>query len=248
MGYGDATDGYAGLGGREGSAKGRGNISGRLDRLASLRPFGPGALLDVGCGNGAYTMELAASFDEVVGIDIEPDRLEDFRAACDLPHVTVVEGSAADTGFEDGAFDAVVAIETVEHLGDVLDPVLREVHRVLAPGGVLYLTTPNRWWPLEQHGWVWRGRRRPGWAFPFLTWFPPVHRRFSQDAVFTPAQLDRHVEPLGFRRIGLVRMMPPLDGSPALRRRVGPLLRRLERSPLRRFGQTLVMAYERSAA
>ncbi len=245
MAHGDAADGYAGLGAREGSAKGRGNISGRLDRLASIRPFGPGSLLDVGCGNGAYTVELAASFDRVVGIDIEPDRLADFRSTCDLPHVEVIERSAVDTGFDTATFDAVVAIETVEHLGDVLGDVLREVARVLVPGGVFYLTTPNRWWPLEQHGWVWRGRRRPGWSLPFLTWFPAVHRRLSQDAVFVPDQLDRHIEPLGFRRIGLVRMMPPLDGSPSLRRWIGPALRRLERSPLRGFGQTLVMAYER---
>lgn len=259
----DQTQGraeYTGLGAREGSARGEQNISGRLTAMEALRPLTGSRLLDVGCGNGAYTLRMARRFGQTVGIDLEPDRIGDFRAllaareageadpASDVARagdVEVLLGSASDLSFPDGHFDTVTAIETMEHLGEHLDAVLREVARVLAPGGTFYLTTPNRWWPLEQHGFRTRRGWRPGWRFPFLTWVPAVHRRFSVNDAFTPWRLDRIVEPHGFRRTGLRFMMPPLDGHPGLRRVVGPAFAVVDATPLRRFAQTLVMTYER---
>ena len=238
---------YPGLGAREGSALGDGNVEGRLSRMEQLVALEGDALLDVGCGNGAYTIRLAEGFGRTVGIDVEPDRLGDFRARCHDPSIEVVQGSAADTGLEPASFDVVTAIETVEHLGSLLPAVIAEAHRVLRPGGALVITTPNRWWPFEQHGWLWRGRWRAGWTFPFLTWVPALHRRFSDAAVFTPRQLDELIEPLGFRSVGVRRMMPPLDRRPGLRRVLGPVLRRLERPPMGGIAQTLVVAYRKPA-
>jgi SAM-dependent methyltransferase len=236
---------YHGLGRREGSALGDGNVDGRLDLMDQLRPLEGKRVLDVGAGNGAYTLRIVERFDSAVGIDIEPDRLEDFRAAAAGRPVEVLQCSATDTPFADGEFDAVTAIETMEHLREYLPGTMKESARVLRRGGTFYLTTPNRWWPLEQHGFTFRGRSRPGWQFPFLTWIPAVHRRFSPNDAFTPRRLDSLIEPHGFRRTGLAYMFPPLDGHPALRRRVQPFLRFLGRTPLRRFAQTLVMTYER---
>lgn len=234
---------YVGLGRREGSALGQGNLLGRLDLMYELQALEGGQLLDVGCGNGAYSLRMAEQVDLVVGIDIEPDRLDDFRDAAAGTSTKVLQASATAMPFRSQSFDAVTAIETMEHLGPHMDGTLTEIRRVLRPGGAFYLTTPNRWWPMEQHGFALRGRRHPGWHFPFLTWFPPLHRRLSPDDAFTPARLDRLVTHHGFRRTGLAYMLPPLDGHPGLRRRTRLVRRLIERSPLRRFGQTLVMVY-----
>lgn len=241
----ESGNAYYGLGAEEGSARGDGNIEGRLTLMDSLVPLQGGRLLDIGCGNGAYTLRMLRGFNEAVGLDIEPNRLRQFRDAAADARVTVLECSATDTPFDDGSFDAVTAIETMEHLGEYRTATLREVARVLRPGGALYLTTPNRWWPMEQHGFMFRGKVHPGWRFPFLTWVPPVHRRFSINDAFTPGRLDRVIQAHGFRRTGLAYMWPPLDGHPDLNRRVRPVLQLLERTPLRRFAQTLVMTYER---
>ena len=244
MGDGAPAKRYAGLGALEGSARGAGNVRERLRLIGELVPLSGGLLVDVGCGNGAYTMARADGFDRVVAIDIEPDRLALFRAACEDPRIEIRQGSAAETGLPDGSVDLVTAIETVEHLGDAFRPVMDEARRILAPGGALAITPPNRWFPFEQHGWRRPGGRRfPGWTFPFLTWFRPLHRRFSDAATFTPAELDALVEPAGFRRIGLRYMMPPLDRRPALRRFVGPVMRLLLRLPTRHLSQTLVVTY-----
>lgn len=240
-----ARGAYDGLGAREGSARGDGNIEGRLGLLQALVPWPGGQLLDIGCGNGAYTLRMVCGFDHAVGLDIEPDRLQDFRDTMADAAVTVLECSATKTPYDAGAFDAVTAIETMEHLADNRASTVREMARVLKPGGTFYLTTPNRWWPMEQHGFIFRGTRQPGWRFPFLTWVPTVHRRFSVDDAFTPARLDRIVEPHGFRRSGLAYMWPPLDNHPRFAAVARPLLNVLQRSPLRRFAQTLVMTYQR---
>lgn len=236
---------YYGLGAREGSARGDGNVFGRLRAMGSLAPLTGRRLLDIGCGNGAYTLAMLDGFDEAVGVDIEPDRLGDFRAAAGSRPVEVLQCSASDLPHDDGHFDVMTAIETMEHLGEHLTPCMRETARVLRPGGRFYLTTPNRLWPLEQHGVRVRGRWLPGLLFPFLTWLPFLHRMVSPNDAFTPGRLDRLVEPHGFRRTGVAYMWPPLDGHPALARRLGPVFRLLDRTPARWFAQTLVMTYER---
>lgn len=236
---------YYGLGAMEGSARGDGNVEGRIALMDSLVALRGQHLLDIGCGNGVYTLRMLEGFDEAVGIDIEPDRLAHFRGTAGAAAVSVLECSATDVPFEDQTFDAVTAIETMEHLGEYLTGTLSEISRVLRPGGSFYLTTPNRWWPLEQHGFMLRGKVRPGWRFPFLTWIPAVHRRFSVNDAFTPGRLDRLVQAHGFERTGLAYMWPPLDRHPALNRRLRPALTLLQKTPLRRFAQTLVMTYER---
>lgn len=237
---------YYGLGAMEGSARGDGNVEGRIALMNSLVPLRGKRLLDVGCGNGAYTLRMLDGFNEAVGIDIEPDRLEYFRNRAGTAAVTVLECSATEVPYGDGTFDAVTAVETMEHLGEYLSDTVREVSRVLRPEGTFYLTTPNRWWPLEQHGFMLRDEVRPGWQFPFLTWIPSIHRRFSVNDAFTPRRLDRLIEAHGFRRTGLTYMWPPFDRHPALKRFLHPVLHVLAHTPLRRFAQTLVMAYERS--
>ena len=237
---------YAGLGALEGSARGEGNVTARLALMGELHPLSGGTLVDIGCGNGAYTRRLAAGFTRVVAVDVEPDRLDVFRASEPPASIDIRLGDAADLGLDAGSVDLVTAIETFEHLGGSLDGVVRECRRILRPGGTLLLTTPNRWFPIEQHGWLRRGRRRPGWQAPGLTWVRPIHRRYSDAATFTPRELDGLICPTGFERSGLRYMMPPLDGHAAVGAAARPVLDLLRATPLRVVGQTLVMAYRRT--
>jgi SAM-dependent methyltransferase len=107
--------------------------------LPHLRPGM--SLLDAGCGPGSITVGLAAAVAPgmVVGLDIEPSVLDQARAlAAGQGAITMrfVVGSAGTLPFPDGSFDAVFAHTLLEH---VRDPVaaLRDLRRVLRPGGVL---------------------------------------------------------------------------------------------------------------
>lgn len=110
-------------------------------RLEALRRDFGGRLLDIGCGTG-FILDLAADlFDEVRGIDLTPAMLARVQSR---PNVQVFQGDAAHLPFKDGEFDATSAYSFFHHLED-LRPVLKEVHRVLRPGGGLYVDLePNR--------------------------------------------------------------------------------------------------------
>ncbi len=98
-------------------------------------------LLDCGCGPGSITVGLAevVAPGEVVGIDIEPKQVETSRALAQslgLTNVRFEVGSLYELPFPDASFDAAFAGNVLEHLADPL-PALREMRRVLRPGGVV---------------------------------------------------------------------------------------------------------------
>ena len=110
----------------------------KLLRMLETEPRG--RVLDVGCAGGELAALLAARGWRVQGADAEP-------ALVDAARARGIEACAVDLDrgplpWPDGAFDAVVAAEVIEHVVDT-DYLLTEVARVLRPGGALIVTTPN---------------------------------------------------------------------------------------------------------
>jgi SAM-dependent methyltransferase len=207
-------------------------------------------LLDVGCASGEYTEELALGFTRTDGIDIEPERLEIFDkrlAERGTAHrISISQMSAERMAFPDETFDAVSAIEVLEHIPD-LNAALGEIHRVLRPGGRFLVTGPNRFFPLETHGVILNGKRYPSTRAPFVTWIPPLHRRMADARSFTVTSLRRTIQPHGFRLLGWTRLMPPFDRS-RMGKKIRTVTDRLESTPLGVFGVTVVLVFERGAA
>ena len=144
------------------SAHGERAFAKRLGVLSSRTDLSGDRLLDIGCGDGAYSVRLAPSFRHVDAIDIQADRLalfEERTAGTALAdQITIREMSADKLDYPDDTFDVVTAIEVLEHVTE-LDQALAEICRVLKPGGRFAFTTPNRWFPFETHGFHFRGRR-----------------------------------------------------------------------------------------
>jgi SAM-dependent methyltransferase len=104
---------------------------------------GPGTrVLDAGCGEGygaAYLAETVGA--RVVGVDYDAATAAHARRR--YPGLRVVRGNLVALGLTAGCFDAVVSLQTVEHLWDQ-PGFTAECARVLRTGGVLVVSTPNR--------------------------------------------------------------------------------------------------------
>jgi 2-polyprenyl-3-methyl-5-hydroxy-6-metoxy-1,4-benzoquinol methylase len=105
----------------------------RLDRGARV--------LDVACGDGFGCRVMAAQTGEMVGVDLDPATIRAARSRPATPGVRYEVGDVTQLAFPDGYFDAVTSMETLEHVSP--EPTLRELVRVLRPGGRLMLSTPQ---------------------------------------------------------------------------------------------------------
>ena len=79
----------------------------------------------------------------VVGVDIVPEVLEHARRRYRRPHLRFVAGSCTAIPLASQCVDVVVSFETLEH-HDQHDAMMREVKRVLTPGGLLIISSPDR--------------------------------------------------------------------------------------------------------
>lgn len=99
---------------------------------------GPGRILDVGCGRGLMLDDFAARGWDVVGTEFSAELARAVMARFGFPVHMVGDLS----GFEADSFDVVMMWHSLEHLAYPVDT-LREVHRILRPGGVAVVEVPN---------------------------------------------------------------------------------------------------------
>jgi SAM-dependent methyltransferase len=117
-----------------------------LSRMEPLRWIPPEAasLLDVGCNVGDLLAEASRRYPamRLCGIDVNPEAVAKARARLPSADLRVAEGESLP--FADASFDCVTCIEVLEHLPeDKRVAAVREMRRVLRPGGLLLLRVPH---------------------------------------------------------------------------------------------------------
>jgi len=98
-----------------------------------------GLVADVGCGTG-YGSAIINENNDAVGID--PSDEATSYARKQYPNLDFVRGSGTSLPISDSSLDALTAFEIIEHVPDHT-PMVKEFRRVLKPGGLLFLSTPN---------------------------------------------------------------------------------------------------------
>jgi SAM-dependent methyltransferase len=107
-------------------------------RILSAQPF-ERPVLDIGCGEGLFARIL---FAERVDTGIDPNPSELQRARELGAYEELIECTGDRIPKADGHYRTIFSNSVVEHIPEI-GPVLREAHRLLAPGGRLYLTVPS---------------------------------------------------------------------------------------------------------
>lgn len=98
-------------------------------------------VLELGCGTAYFTRELARTGAKITAIDISPDLLKEARANCSAGNVSFEVQNAYALDYPDNSYDSVVGSSVLHHLE--IDEALKEVYRVLRPGGWIAFTEPN---------------------------------------------------------------------------------------------------------
>ena len=98
-------------------------------------------ILDAGCGEGYGADWFAGLGAEVVALDYDEAAIAHVESA--YPRVTAVRGNLNALPLPDASTDAVVSLQVIEHIWN-LGEFLAECRRVLRPGGVIVVSTPNR--------------------------------------------------------------------------------------------------------
>lgn len=105
-------------------------------------------ILDAGCGVGNLAAELAPHCRSIIGCDYHHGRLAFARGR---GQGTYIQGTIAQLPFTDDAFDKIFCMEVLEHVDPKRIPqILQEFRRILKPGGLIMISTPNytSLWPV----------------------------------------------------------------------------------------------------
>ncbi len=228
------------------------NLQKRLDWIRAVAgPLDGKSVIDCGCGAGEYVRALTALGADAWGIEYSPQKIGEAHSRGALPDERVAVGDIESMQFADARFDIALLNEVLEHVPHD-DRGLREVHRVLKPGAVAVIFSPNRLYPFETHGVSLRSGAKVPHYTPFVPYVPVRFGLFRYWARnYWPWELRARVRAAGFsieRRAYVWQTFENISGQQpraigALRPLLRAISRGLEATPgLRAFGVSQLIA------
>jgi SAM-dependent methyltransferase len=148
------------------------NLQKRLDWIRAVAgPLEGKSAIDCGCGAGEYVRALTALGADAWGIEYSAEKIGEAQRLGGLPEGRVAVGDIEAIEFSDERFDVALVNEVLEHVPRD-DRGIREVHRILKPGGVALIFSPNRLYPFETHGVSLRSGAKVPHYIPLVPYVP----------------------------------------------------------------------------
>jgi len=124
-------------------------------------PLKEATVLDVGCGSGGYVFGIEKYVKKVVGVEpYKPGYQQALENKKRFKSQAQFVNELIENYDTNERFDLVINLSCVEHMPRVEDS-FKRVLSLMNKGGIIYLTAPNKWWPIEQH-----------YKLPFLSMLP----------------------------------------------------------------------------
>ena len=206
-----------------------------------------GRILENGCGVGIYLGPLSEQAAFIAGMDIE------WKHASEAYQRTpsTLLGAGENLPFARDSYDLILSHEVLEHVQNDHEAI-REMVRVLAPGGRLVLFCPNRGYPFETHGIFWKGVYYFG-NKPLVNYLPRRWRdRLAPHVnIYTGSDLKKLFKGLPVKFVSRTIIFGAYDNiiqrSPFLGKILRAIMICLENTPLRIFGLSHFWVVEKTA-
>ena len=204
-----------------------------------------GRILENGCGVGMYVEHLTELGGTVCGLEFDFERAAE--AAKNSPRI--LNAACESLPLPSSTFDLILSHEVIEHVQDD-HLAIREMARVLRPGGRIVLFCPNRGYPFETHGIYWKGKYYFGNKL-FVNYLPHSWRDklAPHVRVYSRRDLEKLFEGLPVKFIERTVIFGAYDNIivrfGALGKVLRGILQFLERTPLKIFGLSHFWVIER---
>lgn len=149
--------------------------------LGEFRVKKGGRVLDIGSAEGANSIGLRKAGYVVSALEIDPNLVRAFREDPETAGIEIFLGDALKMPFKDASFDGAILLEVIEHIENT-DDLLKEIYRVLVPGGKLCIAVPTSY--TEKVFW----RLHPGYA-----------KNATHVKIFSRRQLTNSLSEAGFK-------------------------------------------------
>ena len=195
-----------------------------------------GQILENGCGVGMYVEHLAPFGGTILGLEYDFERAIEAGSRSKR----ILNAAGESLPLPSNAFDLILSHEVLEHVQEDAQAV-REMVRVLRPGGRIVLFVPNRGYPFETHGIYWKGQYKFG-NIPLVNYLPRAWRDklAPHVRVYSKHDLEKLFDGLPVKFIQRTVIFGAYDNIIARFRAFGKVLRGIlqffERTPLKGLG------------
>ena len=195
-----------------------------------------GLVLENGCGVGMYVEKLTNLGGRVIGLEYDFERTVEARVNSDK----IINAAGEFIPLPSSTFDLILSHEVIEHVQDDR-AAIREMVRVLKPGGRVVIFCPNRGYPYETHGIFWKGKYHFGNKL-FINYLPRAWRNklAPHVRVYSRSDMQKLFEGLNVKFIERTVIFGAYDNIIARFGALGKFLRAvlqfLEATPLKGLG------------